>query len=66
MKQWMEHSIRGYLTRLPSYKLELILHGKRQSERSVLTEEDYRFIEDLLRDRRDSSLFQNPKDSKSK
>lgn len=48
MEQWPKYSVRGYLSRLPVYKLEWILRRKNQSGCEVLTEDDYVFVQDLL------------------
>ena len=55
MQQWPEHSVYGYLTRLPTYKLERILEEEHMSsDNSILTAEDYEFIRKILRERPDS------------
>lgn len=56
MQQWPEHSLRGYLTRLPTYKLELILKARNlPHSNTVLTAEDYAFIESILRTRKETT-----------
>lgn len=58
MQQWLEHSLYGYFTRLPTYKLELILDSQNISTTdSILQLEDYEFICHILRTRPDSKLF---------
>ena len=59
MEQWPEHSVQAYLTRLPTYKLELILDAENSaSAHSLLTQEDYARILALLRARPDSRYFE--------
>ena len=59
MQQWPEHSLYGYLTRLPTYKLELILDAQdRPAVGSILQPEDYAFIRELLQSRPDSKQFE--------
>lgn len=56
MQQWPEHSLWGYLTRLPTYKLELILEARYlPHSNTVLTAEDYVFIENILRTREENA-----------
>ena len=58
MEQWPAHSVRGYLKRLPTYKLEWILETRcLPSANSLLTSDDYVFIEQILQMRPDSRLF---------
>ena len=58
MEQWPEHSIQAYLTRLPTYKLELILDARNsKNAHSLLTETDYALILQILRTRPDSQYF---------
>ena len=58
MEQWPEHSVQGYLTRLPTYKLEFLLKGKGHPDpQCILLPEDYTLIESILRSRPDSDLF---------
>ena len=58
MEKWPEHSIRGYLTRLPTDKLEQILDARySRSANTLLQPADYEWIEQLLRNRPDSRLY---------
>lgn len=58
MRQWPEHSIYGYFTRLSTHKLELILDAQHKSTaNSLLQPEDYAFIRKILQTRPDSRLF---------
>lgn len=58
MEQWPEHSVKAYLTRLPTHKLELILDARNNANaHSVLTEEDYALILTILHNRPDSRYF---------
>lgn len=58
MQQWPEHSMYGYLTRLSTDKLELILDTQhRTTANQLLNSEDYSFILKILQTRPDSRLF---------
>ena len=58
MQQWPEHSLYGYFTRLPTYKLELILAAQnKETAACILQPEDYVFIRKILQTRLDSKLF---------
>jgi len=57
MKQWPEHSVQGYLNRLPSYKLEFLWNTRYNTDSTILTPADYERILSLLRTRPDSQLF---------
>lgn len=58
MEQWPEHSIQAYLTRLPTYKLELVFDSQRcPNPNSVLQPEDYARILQILHTRPDSQYF---------
>ena len=58
MEHWPEHSLYSYLKRLPTEKLELIWDTRRApAANTILTAEDYRYIEKILRNRPDSKLF---------
>ena len=56
MEQWPEHSVQGYLTRLPTDKLEELL-DKRENSQYALGPKDYELIEVILRSRPDSKLY---------
>lgn len=58
MQQWPTHSLYGYFTRLPTYKLELILDTQdKAAENSLLQPKDYEFIRQILQTRPDSKLL---------
>ena len=59
MRQWPEHSVQSYLTKLPTYKLEILLDIKDLPQSNfVLHPEDYALIEMVLRNRPDSRFWQ--------
>lgn len=59
MQQWPEHSLYGYLGRLPTYKLEILLDARHSDGAdTILLPNDYDRIERILRERPDSRLFE--------
>ena len=58
MQKWPELSVYGYLMRLSTEKLELIWDAQYTADSdTALTPEDYTFIEQILRTRPDSKLY---------
>ena len=64
MEQLQDHSIRGYLTRLPTSTLEILWNTQWDPEcHLALLPEDYVWIERILQSRPDRSVFTPPNET---
>lgn len=57
MPDWPEHSVRAYLTRLPTQTLEMLAAQSPASLEAQLTPDEIDFLQAILRDRRKEETY---------